>query len=64
MKGSLALNDGDTSYVLSVAHISFVKITPNGDYRSVEFHIDGEPPITMDKVAPSDVEKIIELLSN
>lgn len=62
MKGTFSLNDGDTTFVVPYERISFVKIKPNGNYRSVEFHIGGES-IMMDKVSPSDVEKITDMLS-
>lgn len=64
MKGTFTLYDGDVTYVIPVAHVSFVKITHNGNYRCVVFYIDGQPSITMDKVSPQDVEKITNMLSN
>lgn len=64
MRGAFTLNDNDTTYVVPVARVSFVKITHNGDYRCVVFYIDGQPSVTMDKVSPEDVEKITNMLSN
>ena len=64
MKGTFSLKDGDTTYVIPVARVSFVKITPNGNYRCIVFYIDGQTSITMDKVSPQDVEAIIKRLAN
>lgn len=64
MKGTFTLKDGNTTYVIPVGRLASVKITPNGEFRSVDFYIDGAPSITMSSVSPSDVEAIIERLSN
>lgn len=64
MKGTIVLKDGDTTYVIPVERIASLKITPNGEFSSVVFYVDGSPSITMSSVSPSDVEAIIKRLTN
>jgi hypothetical protein len=64
MKGTFTLKDGDTAWVVPVERVASIKITPNGEFSSVVFYVDGAPSITMSSVSPSDVEKIIERLAN
>lgn len=64
MKGTFSLKDGDTTYVIPVERIASIKITPNGEFSSVVFYVDGAPSITMSSVLPSDVEAIIKRLAN
>lgn len=64
MKGAFTLIAGDATYIVPIAHVTYVKIKSNGESRFIEFHINGEPPIMMDKVSPEDAEKITNMLSN
>lgn len=64
MKGVFSLKDGDTTYVIHIERVASIKITPNGEFSSVVFYIDGSPSIVMDSVSPSDVEAIIKRLAN
>ena len=64
MKGTFTLNDGDTTCVVPVERVASIKITPNGEFSSVVFYVDGAPSITMSSVLPSDVEAIIKSLAN
>lgn len=64
MKGTFTLKDVNTTYVIPVERIASIKITPNGEFSSVVFYVDGAPSITMSNVSPSDVEAIIKRLAN
>ena len=62
MKGTFTLKDGDTTYVIPVERVASIKITPNGEFSSVVFYVDGATSITMSSVLPSDVDAIIKRL--
>ncbi len=62
MKGTFTLNDGNTTYVIPVERVASIKITPNGEFSSVVFYVDGAQSITMSNVLPSDVDAIIKRL--
>ena len=64
MKGIFTLKDGDTTYVIPVERVASIKITPNGEFSSVVFYVDGATSITMSSVLPSDVDAIIKRLYN
>lgn len=64
MKGTFTLKDNDTTWVVPVERVASIKITPNGEFSSVVFYVDGAPSITMSSVLPSDVDTIINRLAN
>ena len=64
MKGIFTLKDNDTTWVVPVERVASINITPNGEFSSVVFYVDGAPSITMISVLPSDVDAIIKRLAN